>query len=40
MSSDDSLDLSTTNWRPDNEGIGLDVCSSVNSIFRNGKIIL
>lgn len=40
MSSDDNLDLSTTNWRPDNEGIGLHVCSSVKSSFRNGKMIL
>lgn len=40
MSSDDSLDLSTTNWRPDNDGIGLDACSSAKSNFGNGKIIL
>ena len=40
MSSDDNLDLSTTNWRPDNDGIGLDACSSVKRNFHSGRIIL
>ena len=40
MSSDDNLDLSTTNWRPESDGIGLDACSSVKSNFGSGRIIL